>query len=134
MPEQKRTKQNQIFFSSNFPVPRSQVLLRCLKPRFIGGLIFRKPIGSQTGVQVLNIRADRVLTQSTSKYVVQNNNIIEIIKNCRHELVLRTYITACGLVVPVLDMSWKCPVLVPVSLFLGQNPYLSGHRFHPNNR
>ena len=37
------------------------------------------------------------------------------------------------LVVPVLNMSWKCPVLVPVSLFLGQNPYLCGHQFRPIN-
>ena len=39
-----------------------------------------------------------------------------------------------SLVAPVLDMSWICPESVPVSLFFGQNPYLSGHRFRPNNR
>ena len=38
------------------------------------------------------------------------------------------------LVAPILDMSWKCPVPVPVSLFFGQNPYFPGHRFRPNNR
>ena len=38
------------------------------------------------------------------------------------------------LVAPIPDMSWKCPVLVLVSQFFGQNPYFPGHRFGPNNR
>ena len=39
-----------------------------------------------------------------------------------------------ALVAPIPDMSWKCPVLVLVSQFFGQNPYFPGHRFGPNNR